>query len=70
MAFEVTPVLAGDFNGDNTVNFSDFLLFAQVFNTAEGDENFNPVFDLDNTKRVDFGDFLIFATNFGRTGDP
>ena len=70
VVFEVAPVLPGDFNGDNTVNFSDFLLFVQVFNTAEGDEDYNQVFNLDNTKRVDFGDFLIFVTNFGRTGDP
>ena len=69
VAFEAAPVLPGDFNGDTTVGFSDFLLFVLVFNTAEGDENFNPVFDLDNTKRVDFGDFLIFAANFGRAGD-
>ena len=51
---------SADFDGDGTVGFSDFLLFAAAFGAA------NPDFDLDGNGAVGFSDFLIFAAAFGR----
>ena len=49
-----------DFNGSNTVDFYDFLLFSQAFGTT------NATFDLDGSGTVDFPDFLIFLASFGK----
>ena len=51
--------LKGDFDGDNRVGFSDFLVFAQAFGTTDAR------YDLDGDARVGFSDFLIFAGLFG-----
>ena len=53
--------IAGDFDGDGRVGFSDFLGFAGAFGKKE------PRFDLDGDGTVGFSDFLIFATNFGKS---
>lgn len=51
----------GDIDGDQTVNFTDFLAFRSVFGaTAVG----NP-FDENNDGVVNFADFLAFRTRFG-----
>ena len=57
---DLTP---GDFNGDGSVNFNDFLVLAMSFGQsgvgyAGGDANCSGT--------VDFADFLVLATNFGR----
>lgn len=49
-----------DFDNDGEVGFSDFVAFAQAFNTH------NAAFDLDGNGLVDFPDFLEFAKNFGK----
>ena len=59
--------LQGDFDGDGSVAFSDFLEFAGHFGTRQTQESFEARFDLDGSGAVDFGDFLIFAQNFGKT---
>jgi hypothetical protein len=51
----------GDFNTDGTVNFGDFVLFAQAFGGTD------LAFDLDGDGSVKFGDFVIFAQLFGTT---
>lgn len=53
--------LAGDFDCNDTVDFSDFFLFADAFGQPEPD----PRFDLDHDGEVGFGDFFLFADNFG-----
>jgi hypothetical protein len=55
------PVLAGDFDGDGSVGFRDFLLFAQGFGGSD------PVLDIDGDGSVGFRDFLTFAQNFGKS---
>ena len=55
--------LAGDANSDGRVNFTDFLTFASMFQTA------NPTwasgdFNLDG--EVEFADFLLLSANFGQ----
>ncbi len=59
---EATP----DFDGDGTVGFRDFLLFASVFGTSRGDTEYSARFDLDGDDAVGFSDFLIFAGSFGK----
>ena len=49
-----------DFDDDGEIGFSDFIVFAQAFNTD------NATFDLDGSGLVDFTDFLEFARNYGR----
>lgn len=52
--------LAGDFDGNGEVDFSDFFLFADAFGGTD------PLYDLDGSGSVEFGDFFIFADNFGK----
>lgn len=56
-------LLAGDFDGNGEVSFSDFLLLARNFG-GPGDYLSG---DLDCDGTVRFQDFLVFARNFGRT---
>ena len=45
-----------------TVDFTDFILFAEALGGTE------PAFDLDRSGSVDSGDFVIFAVAFGTAG--
>lgn len=53
--------LFGDFDGNKSVNFSDFLAFRSAF----GNPNAGPVFDSNNDGAVNFTDFLAFRSRFG-----
>ena len=55
-----------DFDGDGTVGFSDFLMFAENFGLSHGDDGFDARFDLNGDWEVGFSDFVIFSRNFGR----
>ena len=55
-----------DFDGDGTVGFSDFLIFAGVFSAREGDEKYDTRYDLNGDGEIGFSDFVIFAQNFGK----
>ena len=66
VAFSGTAIVVSvnpraDFDYDGEVGFSDFIAFAQAFNTD------NATFDLDGSGMVDFADFLEFARNFGKS---
>ncbi len=52
-AFTVTiaTLLVGDFDGNNKVDFLDFLAFAQGFGTKQGEEKFDAKFDFDNNRQ-------------------
>jgi hypothetical protein len=63
----VRTVLPGDFDGNGSVDFSDFLRFAVGFGDSVGDPNFDSRLDLDGDGNVGFTDFLTLATNFGRS---
>ncbi|MDE3258585.1 MAG: hypothetical protein OYM47_12180 [Gemmatimonadota bacterium] len=54
-----------DFDGDDFVGFTDFLIFASAFGTRQGDGRYNAAQDLNSDGSVDFTDFLIFAQSFG-----
>ena len=50
-----------DANGNGTVDFADFLTFAQSFGKT------HPTLDFNNNGTVDFTDFVTFAQSFGKT---
>ena len=53
-----------DFDGSGTVDFADFLLFAQAFGSTESR------YDLDGSGTVDFADFLGLVRVFGQAVTP
>ena len=58
----VSNAIPADFDGNGSVDFADFLLFAGAFQNPDAD----PKFDLDGSGVVDFPDFLIFVEGFGK----
>ncbi len=65
--FQEAPVaLRGDFDGNGTVGFSDFVAFAQAFGSRAGTAGWDAKFDLNGDGEVGFRDFLILAAQFGR----
>ncbi len=62
MTVAPNPLTAQDFDGNGSVGFEDFLLFATAFGSTD------PAFDLDGDGQVAFGDFLVFADAFGSAG--
>jgi hypothetical protein len=56
-------VIAGDANGDRTVDLSDFGLLKQNFGAAGG----RPQGDANGDGQVDLSDFGLLKLNFGRT---
>ncbi len=63
ITFNATP--SPDFDGDDFVGFSDFLIFAQVFGSERGDGTYDARIDLNSDGSIGFTDFLIFAQSFG-----
>ena len=59
------PGIAGDFDGDNEVDLSDFVRFLDVFGGTATPAN--SIFDLDGNGEIGLSDFVIFLDNFGRT---
>ncbi|MFT5366061.1 MAG: hypothetical protein ACI8V2_001003 [Candidatus Latescibacterota bacterium] len=57
----IPPEPQADANGNGTIDFPDFLTFAQSFG------NPHPTLDFNNNGTVDFPDFLTFAQSFGKT---
>ena len=62
-----TSPIPGDFDGNNAVDITDFLLFVTAFGTSEGDAAFNEQMDLVRDGMINIADFLVFVENFGRT---
>ena len=49
------------------VAFADFVLFAGVFGSEEGEGKYASRYDLNDDGGIGFEDFVIFARNFGNT---
>jgi hypothetical protein len=64
-SWTVTQVLVGDLNGNNSVDFPDFLLFVSAFGKTSADAGFIAAADINGNGRVDFPDFLSFVSFFG-----
>ncbi len=60
--------LIGDFDGNDEVGLSDFVLFLDAFRTTTDSANWDPKFDLDGNGEIGLSDFVIFLDNFGKTG--
>lgn len=60
------PVLGWFSKQGNRVSFADFFLFADHFGLGEGDDTFDPLYDLVPNGKIDFADFFLFADNFGK----
>lgn len=65
LARVVGGAVSADFDGDGSVGFPDFLLFAGAFGLRSGDAGFDSRFDLDADGEVGFSDFLLFVSLFG-----
>jgi len=60
--------LPSDLDDSRTVEFSDFLIFIESFNTdPASDPAFNTRADLDANGTIDFFDFPILTEDFGNT---
>jgi hypothetical protein len=57
--------LTPDFDGDGEVGFGDFVQFAGVFGSQDGDDRYDSRFDLDGSGDIGFPDFVTFAQAFG-----
>ena len=64
ITFNASP--SPDFDGDDWVGFLDFLAFATVFGSTQGDGTYDARMDLNPDGSIGFMDFLIFAQSFGR----
>ncbi len=63
---KLKKALRSDFDGNDVVDFNDFLLLTAAFGSQEGDQAYNPWIDLDGDGTVSFNDFLLFAAEFGQ----
>ena len=61
---------SADFDGNGSVDFTDFLMFAQGFGKSDGQDDFNAKLDLDGNGTIDFSDFLLFVNAFGKSSGP
>ena len=66
-SWTIGKMLVGDFDGDMTVGFLDFLQFVGAFGKTSSDADFDSKFDLDGDGTVGFIDFLEFVRFFGLT---
>ncbi len=62
-----TTASRADFDGNGQVGFNDFISFAKVYGSTEGDGVYESTFDVNSDGAVDFGDFLAFAKVYGET---
>ena len=61
---------SADFDGNGTVDFTDFLTFVQGFDKSADQADFNAKLDLDGNGTIDFSDFLLFVSAFGKSSSP
>ena len=62
----VAKLPSPDFDRSGMVDVSDFLLFADVFGSKEGDEKYDAKYDLDGDGEIEISDFLLFSDSFGK----
>jgi hypothetical protein len=58
--------MAGDFNGDNQVNFNDLFMFVSEFGKSEASAGWDAQFDLSGNGVVGFTDWVMFLDTFGQ----
>jgi len=65
----VLVTIAGDVNGDRTVNVIDLTIVSLACGTFEGEPGYNPVAGINEDDLVEMRDLVIVARNLGAT-DP
>ena len=55
-----------DFDGNGTVDSSDYALFTDVFGLKAGQEQYESKYDLDGNGEIGLSDFHIFLDRFGK----
>ena len=43
----------------------DIMLVASLWHTAEGDEDYNPAYDLNDNSQIDIVDIMLVAVHWG-----
>ena len=61
--------LQADFNGDNTVDYTDYNLWVAHNSSAVGDPSYDPIYDLDGNGVIDRFDYAIWRHQLGKTVD-
>jgi hypothetical protein len=61
---------AGDADGDNLVNISDFIILRHTFGLASGQPGYDDRADFTGDSLVRVNDFILLKNNFGRSGAP
>ncbi|HOV27462.1 MAG TPA: glycoside hydrolase family 9 protein [Pseudobacteroides sp.] len=61
------PILMwiGDTNGDGSINMSDIMAYALVFNSVSGDEKYKQDLDANQDGAINMSDIIIVAKHFG-----
>lgn len=62
LAFEVDR--DADFDNDGTVNFIDYAMFANAWQTTPPDANYNDIFDLEDNNFIDYADLALFVKDW------
>ena len=61
---------SSDFNGDASVDLSDFFTLVDAFGSSPAESRWNDSADLNGDGGVDFDDFFIFIDSFSRSNTP
>jgi hypothetical protein len=59
--------LAGDFNGDNKVDFTDLFMFTAHFGQSASSTGWDARYDLSGNGAIGFTDWLVFLDSFGKS---
>lgn len=62
--WELSYESEADFNGDDIVNFLDYALFANAWQTTLGDPDYNDICDLANNNSIDYNDLAFFTDDW------
>ncbi len=57
----------GDFDGDDEIDFDDFVAFGDAYDSVTGDPNYNVIGDFDEDNEINFDDFVAFGDVYGTT---
>ena len=60
----IPPIVQGNVNGDESVNYLDLVVLAASFGSSEGDAAFDPRADLDGSGAVGPEDLAVLAANY------
>ncbi|MGY8822543.1 MAG: dockerin type I domain-containing protein [Candidatus Latescibacterota bacterium] len=61
---------SSDFNGDASVDLSDFFTLVDAFGSSPTENRWNDSADLNGDGLVDFDDFFVFIDSFNRSNTP